>query len=65
MKRQPCWAAVLGLLVVERASNAASVGEVRVRCVCIKRINKWARGNSQWSIERRIQVGKYYLDVDG
>lgn len=48
------------MLVVASANNGASVGEVSCK-VCVRKIDKWTRGNSQWSIERRIKVGKYYL----
>jgi hypothetical protein len=52
------------MLFVTSANNVASVGEVSCK-VCVRKIDKWTRGNSQWSIERRIKVGKYYLALDG
>lgn len=52
------------VLVVTSAKNVASVGEVSCE-VYVRKMDKWTRGNSQWSIERRIKVGKYYLALDG
>ncbi len=60
----------VGMVVVTNANNVASVGGYRAGCVyvcmyvCVRKIDKWTRGNSQWSIERRIKVGKYYLVLE-